>query len=120
MNPVEPNLLLSYDNQPANKHSNSVFILLRGTAMLQSHSQQSNENSLFFPRFLLFVEFFYSSNLSLHNFFLSLHLLIRCILSLSLAFFFKKKDVVQLFLEQEECNGRWMHAAYHTSWSFQL
>ena len=30
-------------NQLANKHSNSVFIL--GTAMLQSHSQQTNENS---------------------------------------------------------------------------
>ncbi len=40
-------LPLSYDNQPANKHSNSVFILFRGIAMLQSHSQQTNENSLF-------------------------------------------------------------------------
>ena len=35
-------LPLSYNNHPANKHSNSVFILLRGTAMLQSHSQQTN------------------------------------------------------------------------------
>ncbi len=34
--------------QPAGKPTlNSVFILLRGTAMLKSHSQQTNENSLF-------------------------------------------------------------------------
>ncbi len=31
------------DNQPANIHSNSIFILLRGTAMLQSHPQQTNQ-----------------------------------------------------------------------------
>ncbi len=43
--------------------------------MLQSHSQQTNKISLF-QRFSLFVEYFYSSNLSLHNFFLSLLLLI--------------------------------------------
>ncbi len=70
-----------------NKHSN--FILLRGTAMLQSHSQQTNENSLFFKDSYYSLNFFYSSNLSLHNFFLSLLLLIRCILSLSFTGFLK-------------------------------
>ncbi len=39
--------------------------------MLQSHSQPTNKKILFFQRFLLFVEFFYSTNLSFHNFFLS-------------------------------------------------
>ncbi len=40
--------------------------------MLQSHTQQTNKNSLFqkiiFQRIFLFVEFFYSTNLSHHNF----------------------------------------------------
>ena len=41
-------LPLSYDNQLANQHFSFVFLLLRGTAMLQSHSQQTDVNSLFF------------------------------------------------------------------------
>ncbi len=91
---MEPNLhdtsalLLSYDNQPTNKHSNSLFILLRGTAMIQSHSQQTNKNSLF-SKILFFVDLFYSTNLSLYNFFLSLLLLIRFIVLLSQAFYTK-------------------------------
>ncbi len=39
-------------------HSKSVFILLRGTAMLQSHSQQTNENYPFLHKILLSIEFF--------------------------------------------------------------
>ncbi len=30
------------DNQPANKHSNSLFLPLMGTVILQSHSQQTS------------------------------------------------------------------------------
>ncbi len=58
-------LPLRYDKQPAKKHYNSVFILLRGTAMLQSRSQQSNEISLFFKD--SYSLNFYSSNLSLYK-----------------------------------------------------
>ena len=35
--------LLSYDNQPANKHSNSVFILLRGTASYATVSLSTSQ-----------------------------------------------------------------------------
>ncbi len=38
-------LSLSYSNQLANKHSNSVFILLRDTAMLQFHSTDQRKLS---------------------------------------------------------------------------
>ncbi len=39
-------------------HSNSVFILSRGTAMLQSHSQQTNKISLF-SKFLIICWIFF-------------------------------------------------------------
>ncbi len=65
-------LPLRYNNQPANKLF-ILYVLLRGTAVL----------ILIRPRFFLSVEFFYSANLSLHNFFLlNFFLLIR-----------KKKDI---------------------------
>ncbi len=62
------------------------ILLLGGSAMLQSHSQQTNESILFFKNSFYSWNFFTLQIYHLHNFFLSLPLHIRCIISLARAF----------------------------------
>ena len=63
--------------QPACKQTlHSVFILLRGTAMLQSHSEQTNDISIFskiiFIHWIFFTPLFYYFIISLSTFSYSL------------------------------------------------
>ncbi len=61
--------------QPVNKYSNSVFILLIGYCYAKSHSQQTNEISLFFYSYCslkIFIPLIYHYTISFSAFYYSL------------------------------------------------
>ncbi len=98
-----------------------IFIQLRGNAMQHCHYQQNQRKFSFYKDSLYPWIFLYWAKLSFHNFFLWLQLLIRCVLSLSQAFFktIQNKKEAVIGNQTQDCllNAQVLcHLAMTTNW----